>query len=94
LHHRFLAVDALQDGIRTDAASHFLDARNSLIAALRHDVRCAELACEFLALLMAMIRSASISFAESIPRRPTPPSLTTATVEPGHRVFVFAARVG
>ena len=38
-----------------------------------------------------MIRSAPISFAESTPRRPTAPSPTTTTVEPGRTVAASAA---
>ena len=48
LHHRLVGTDALQDGVSTDSVRQLLDARNTLVAALGHDVGRAELAGELL----------------------------------------------
>src|SRR3954471_18265504 len=91
LYHGLFGADALQHGVGTDAVGHILDARHALFAALAHDLGGAEFARQFCRLscrLMAMMRWAPICFAESTPSKPTAPSPTTTTVEPG---LTFAA---
>src|SRR6266566_7760652 len=48
LHHRLLGPDALQHRIGTDSLRHLFDAGYALVAALRHDVGCPEVAGELL----------------------------------------------
>src|SRR5439155_17632859 len=49
LHHRLLRANTLQHRIGTDSIGQFLDARNTFITSLNHNVGRSKFACEFLA---------------------------------------------
>ena len=60
LHHRLLRADALQYRIGTDSLGQFLDARNTFIAALSHNVSSTKFACELLARCVTAHRNDSV----------------------------------